>query len=187
MKNVQETIFGVPVWGFFMSEQKYQCRDYLDHLYNLTETEPSVKKSNFGGYQTHDNLHLAPVFREFCSGLEKFANTIVSEYTNKNLVSLKITEMWGNINTLNCYNAAHVHGGILSGVFYIKTPKDCGRLILKNPAVRSDAHLIRTSNYPIVPEPLACIIFPSWLEHYVEPNMSDEERVSISFNFDFSE
>jgi ectoine hydroxylase-related dioxygenase (phytanoyl-CoA dioxygenase family) len=26
------------------------------------------------------------------------------------------------------------------------------------------------------------IIFPSWLNHGVEPNLSDEERVCISFN-----
>ena len=25
-------------------------------------------------------------------------------------------------------------------------------------------------------------IFPSWIRHMVKPNMSDEERVSISFN-----
>ena len=26
------------------------------------------------------------------------------------------------------------------------------------------------------------IIFPSWLEHYVSPNMSEDKRISISFN-----
>ncbi len=25
-------------------------------------------------------------------------------------------------------------------------------------------------------------IFPSWIKHLVKPNMSDEERISISFN-----
>ena len=25
-------------------------------------------------------------------------------------------------------------------------------------------------------------IFPSWLEHYVSPNMSQDKRISISFN-----
>ena len=39
-------------------------------------------------------------------------------------------------------------------------------------------------NYPVEPSPLSCIIFPSWLSHYVEPNMSDEKRISLSFNFD---
>jgi uncharacterized protein (TIGR02466 family) len=29
------------------------------------------------------------------------------------------------------------------------------------------------------------LIFPSWLPHGVEPNMSDEDRISISFNYVF--
>lgn len=183
MKNLQETIFGVPVWGCIMHQQKYQSRDYADHLKECQETLLSEKKSNFGGYQSHDNLHLVPVFKEFSSSLENIANSIISDYTNNSKYKVRISEMWGNINNHYNFNAAHVHGGVLSGVFYIKTPLNCGRLILKNPAVRGDSSLIRAKDYPITPEPLACIIFPSWLEHYVEPNMSNEERISISFNF----
>lgn len=181
MKNLQEIIFGVPVWGLMMHEQKYQSRDYLDCLKELQETQPSEKKSNFGGWQSHDNLHQIPVFKEFVTSLENIANSIVSEYSTNTPV--RLSELWGNINNFYNFNGAHTHGGVLSGVFYIKTPVNSGRLILKNPAVRSDAHLFRLKDYAITPEPLACIIFPSWLEHYVEPNMSDEERISLSFNF----
>jgi uncharacterized protein (TIGR02466 family) len=182
MKDIQETIFGVPIWGFIMQEQKYQSRDYVDCIFEIKDSNPSVKKSNFGGYQTHDNLHKIPVFREFVTSLEKIGANIFSEYTDNKIQNMQITELWGNINNHGDFNGAHVHGGVLSGVFYIKTPINCGKLIFKNPAVRSDAHLIRMKDYPIIPEPLACIIFPSWLEHYVEPNMSDEERISLSFN-----
>ena len=61
-------------------------------------------------------------------------------------------------------------------------PANSGKLVLINPAVRSDGHLLRESNYPITPEKLACIMFPSWLEHYVESNLSNDMRISISFN-----
>ena len=30
------------------------------------------------------------------------------------------------------------------------------------------------------------LLFPSWLEHSVDANRSDEERISISFNLMFS-
>jgi hypothetical protein len=33
------------------------------------------------------------------------------------------------------------------------------------------------------PEPNLMILFPSWLKHDVEPNQSDEERISVAFNF----
>ena len=35
------------------------------------------------------------------------------------------------------------------------------------------------------PEEGLMIIFPSWLLHYVEPNLSSEERIAISFNISF--
>lgn len=177
MKEHQINLFSVPVWGFVLSEQKYQSRDYIDTILELEKTEPSQRKSNFGGYQTHDNLHKFPVFREFISSLERIASSCLEQ---KAIVS----EMWGNINYKHCYNGAHTHGGALSGVFYLHVPPNSGKLILCNPAVRSDGRFLRTSNYSVVPENLACIMFPSWLEHYVEPNLSDEPRISMSFNFE---
>lgn len=185
MRDNRVDIFSVPIWGFILNDQKYQSKDYIDTILSLEKTEPSVKKSNSGGYQTHDNLHDIPVFKEFVSALERISASCCEEYLSKQCKTI-VTEMWGNINYKYCYNAAHIHGGALSGVFYLKAPKNCGKLILRNPAVRSDGQLINTPNYSIVPENLALILFPSWLEHYVEPNLSEEVRMSISFNFKVS-
>jgi hypothetical protein len=67
-------------------------------------------------------------------------------------------------------------------VVWLQVPENSGRLVLINPAVRSDSRLLRSPNYPITPKRMGCIIWPSWLEHYVEINHSNQERVSISFN-----
>lgn len=184
IKDIQQTIFGTPIWGAMLNEQKYQSRDYIDCLLEIRDTQISAKKSNFGGHQTHPDLYLVPVFRELIRSIENLTNSIISEYTDNRTLRLEVKELWGNINTYRDYNASHTHGGILSGVFYLKTPKNCGRLVFRDPAVRSDGHIIRNKDYVINPEPLACIFFPSWLEHYVEPNMSNEDRISLSFNLD---
>ena len=55
--------------------------------------------------------------------------------------------MWANINEHGDFNMPHVHEGVLSGVFYCKTPENSGRLILQDPAVRSNAHLIKNSDF----------------------------------------
>jgi uncharacterized protein (TIGR02466 family) len=34
-------------------------------------------------------------------------------------------------------------------------------------------------------DPGLLLIFPSWLKHGVEPNLSDQERISVSFNYVF--
>jgi uncharacterized protein (TIGR02466 family) len=176
MKENSQLIFPTTIWGFILRDHEYQSSDYIKAIEDLEKTQSSVKKSNFGGYQTHDDLHITPIFRELVSSLEKIASKCLDH-------KAKITEMWGNVNYKYCYNATHSHGGILSGVFYLKVPKNSGRLILRNPAVRSDGHFLKNPDYSITPENFALIFFPSWLEHYVEQNLSDEKRISVSFNF----
>lgn len=177
----QHNIFHVPIWGFMLNSEKYHMYDYIELLERLEETEPSKKKSNFGGWQSRDDLDKEGVMQEFKKVLLTIANDIAA---SQNLPEVHLINLWGNINYKNSFNAAHTHEGIFSGVFYLRTPKNCGRLIFQNPVVRADTSVYKIKDYPIDPVPLACIIFPSWLEHYVEPNLSEEKRICLSFNFD---
>ena len=184
MENDQYDIFSVPIWGYVLNQQKHQNYNYIEKILEIQQNEQSEKKSNFGGFQTRDNLHHEPVMKEFVTILNSIANSIISKHVQ---LEVEVKEMWGNVNNKNNYNGAHIHAGVLSGVFYSKVPPNSGRLILCNPAVRADGKMFRPNNFAIMPEPLACIFFPSWLEHYVEPNLSDDERISISFNIDFKD
>ena len=102
--------------------------------------------------------------------------------------------MWANINPPGGMNRAHQHPNSLwSGVYYIKAPKNSGDLKIDDP--RSSAamcrprqkdgekplRLYRETHYA----PIAgrCIMFPSWLMHCVDPNESNDIRISVSFNF----
>ena len=105
----------------------------------------------------------------------------------------RLDNMWININPKNGYNISHHHPHtFLSGVFYVKTPEKCGRIYFKHPCTYLDYdwreyHLLSNIHDH---RPLRFMgaqagylyIFPSWLEHGVEPNKSDEDRISISFN-----
>jgi uncharacterized protein (TIGR02466 family) len=78
-------------------------------------------------------------------------------------------------------------------VYYIKAPKNSGHLKIDDPrSVASmtrprqkdgekPARLFRETNY----EPIAgrLIMFPGWLVHCVDPNESNDIRISVSFNF----
>ncbi len=183
MKENQFNIFSVPIWGVILKDQKHQNSNYIERILEIEKNEPSEHKSNFGGFQTRDNINLEPVMREFVSVINNLSNSIINEH-NGCKVEVEVKEMWGNINYKNNSNGAHTHSGILSGVFYSKVPENSGRLVLCNPAVRADGKMFRTPNFSITPEPLSCIFFPSWLEHFVEPNLSDDLRISISFNID---
>lgn len=182
MNEHSYNIFNAPIWGYVLSHEKYQAEDYIEKILEICASEPSVNKSNAGGgWQSRDNLHEDPLFKEFVNStlIKSIAQPILKEYGIENF---GIQSMWANINNKHSFNYQHTHEGLLSGVFYLKIPQNSGRLVFTNPAVRSESHPIRQKNYPIVPQELACIVFPSWLEHYVEPNMTEESRISISFN-----
>jgi len=175
----QHNVFQSPIWGFILNTEQYHAIDYIDTIMKMKETMPSQVKSNMGGWQSDDNLHSHGIFREFASIIRKLSSEILESYTKREVY---VQSMWANVNHKYNMNMAHTHEGELSGVFYLKIPPDSGRLILVNPMIRSEMKVIREKNYSIEPENLACIMFPSWMEHYVEMNQSDEDRISISFN-----
>jgi uncharacterized protein (TIGR02466 family) len=170
-------IFSVPIWGYVLNRENYHLKDYVEYILELEQNELSVTKSNFGGYQSRDNLNEEPIFQELVESITAAAQDSLSD-------KFKVIELWANINRYKDSNGAHTHGGYISGVFYLMTPENCGNLILCNPNVRADVTKFKINNYCIKPQPLACIIFPSWLEHYVEPNMSQKPRISMSFNIE---
>jgi uncharacterized protein (TIGR02466 family) len=173
------SIFATPLWGYVLTTQQAHLHKYIAKIQSLSQQESSVSKSNFGGWQSRDDLHKVTTFAPFVRTLEELAVKALEPYTTQKPC---IQSMWANINFKHNYNAHHTHEGWLSGVFYLQTPPNAGRLIFVNPAVRSEQSPVRARNYAIEPEPLACILFPSWLEHYVEPSRSDTPRISISFN-----
>ena len=97
--------------------------------------------------------------------------------------------MWANINKRNHWNIIHQHGQYtLSGTYYVKVPEDSGRIVFRDPrpGAIGNPFLINAfdkgefKNLNIMEGLLA--IWPSYLDHFVEPSNSDEERISISFD-----
>ena len=78
----------------------------------------------------------------------------------------------------------------MSGVFYIKVPKDSGKLVFTNDAlIRFFPLKVNNFNsnnsqvWRFEPEESMLYLFPAWLKHEVTPNSSNEDRISIAFNF----
>ena len=106
--------------------------------------------------------------------------------------------MWININEKGNYNALHNHPhSHISGVFWIKTPDNCGDIVFENPHHFDRYIEIRNLNQEIAEETKnyfgytffakegSILLFPSDIRHEVQQNNSDEERISISFNMTY--
>ena len=150
--------------------------------------------SNRGGYQSGQLLGLKT------DSFNTLANTIAqhggdfSKHIDLQIEKLK--DLWFNVNYYKDYNLIHDHFDAynkLSGVYYVKAPKDCGKIILYHPnrlvehswgaKIPKGKHNEWTGSiWKHEAKPGKLIIFPAWLEHSVEHNLSKSPRVSFSFN-----
>jgi len=186
---------------FFYKENLNIDIKFLEtYLKEVMDVDEGRTVSNYGGYQSNNldnNEYTFPLLEKVSENIQKVSNIIGIKKQG-----LKLHNFWLNINSKKDFNLPHVHPqSIISGVFYIKSPPNCGNLMLKNrnaDLVKSYFdywHLkeetdyamneITSQSWRIVPEENHLIIFPSWVEHYVEPNESDQERISISFNYGY--
>ena len=148
--------------------------------------------SNVGGYQSANLNENNPAIKNLIKEISKYVN-IFSKEILKIPQDLHLDCSWLNINGYKDYNSIHTHPfSIVSGVFYIKTPLNCGTLDFHNSTpikcYINDSILKEYNNYncakyffPVEENNL--YLFPSWLEHSVSPNLSNQERISYSFNF----
>ena len=105
---------------------------------------------------------------------------------------VKIINLWVVRQFKNEYNPIHYHNGQLSGVGYLKIPKNMNQnKIIKNKKVKTngtidfingDKSFLSKSIYNLNPKTGDLIIFPNYLMHTAYPFNVDGERRSFSFN-----
>jgi uncharacterized protein (TIGR02466 family) len=104
---------------------------------------------------------------------------------------LELCAFWVNIVAPNGYHGLHLHPhAVISGTYYLDTPKDSGRLKLEDPRLASFMAAPGKKSgatYPpfvyVNPKAGDLVLFESYLRHEVEQNRSGKDRVSVSFNY----
>jgi uncharacterized protein (TIGR02466 family) len=98
-------------------------------------------------------------------------------------------ESWANIHDRDGFNFAHMHDGcLLSGVFYLQVPPGSGALMLRDPRPGvistpfKGPHANSHNDVQVTPAEGLAVLFPNWLDHYVEPHGNDIPRIALSFN-----
>jgi uncharacterized protein (TIGR02466 family) len=174
-------LFPTYLWGFSLAARPHLAPACADALRALREDDPGVQKSNLLGWQSSDELHLQEPFSELSALIEQFVATQVAESYPK-VQRFEMMSMWGNINPPGAANLGHTHEHTVSGVFYLEVPADSGRLSLCDPRIRNMGLAGEERYFSVAAQPHGVLMFPAWLEHFVEPNLSGEERLSVAFN-----
>jgi len=103
-----------------------------------------------------------------------------------------IWDSWININPPGGFNRVHVHPNTrVAGAFWIKstnTMKSGNITFVRNNSyevesiVDDDKNKYSRSIATYEPHENNLILFPAYLQHHVEQNQTDEDRISMSFN-----
>jgi len=110
----------------------------------------------------------------------------------KKIKEIKIINLWVVRQLKNEYNPIHYHEGQLSGVGYLKIPKDMNQnKLVKNKKIKTNGtidfingqkNFLSKSIYNLNPKIGDLLIFPNYLMHTAYPFNVDGERRSFSFN-----
>jgi len=172
-------------------------QEYLDLLVReidqMRRKDPKGRQiSNaYTGWQSNDGCDSHPSFTKLVNRIEKvFADEVLPFHgitPKTHRMNVKVGNMWANVNDNGAWNKPHLHNGCwYSGVFYIKADGDEGHFI----AIETAPKVV--SEYPASPRTRESwdfpptvgqlVLFPSATMHMVEPNLTDKDRYSVSFN-----
>lgn len=123
-----------------------------------------------------------PYFKALVKILSKAARSYLMHLGKGDLVPPGEMELfvWASIHCRGSGHLTHVHpGSLLSGVYFSQVPAKAGRLHFEDPRGPLPPFHDR---FTVVPTTGDLVMFPSWLPHQVTSTVSDEPRVSWSFN-----
>lgn len=147
------------------------------------------------GWQSHQDLHKLEEFADLVSCVSGMAKSILL-FLKVGYDACEITGCWANVLARGASHRMHAHpNNFLSGVYYARTAPGADTINFHDPRVQTgiirppvtgltaentDQVVVRVSNGTL-------LMFPAYLQHSVDANASDQERVSVSFNVMFSE
>lgn len=185
-----EIIFSQAISVIDLNLDNEQIIEYC--LRKMDEDRKGRVLSNIGGWQSNDFYEPETEIQELASVTKSYVSSFANNFSYTD--SLKMDNFWININGKHNENGAHDHpNALIAAVYYASVPENSGHIQFHNPLSTYDKYLnekfIKSYNmfnsgcYNHYPKENQLIIFPGWLIHSVLPNESNDNRISIAFNF----
>ena len=157
--------------------------------------------NGYPGYTSYASLDdlpwRAPIFGDLEKALDKhvaaFCEALGFDLQGK---KLKCNAFWINILPEGGTHSSHIHPhSVISGTTYVAMPEGTSALKLEDPRLammmlsplrKKDAPQELQPFVYVKPEVGELLLWESWLRHEVPMNMSEEERISVSFNYNWA-
>jgi len=190
-------LFPVPIFHYKLENYKETNKELLNYILELQKNDKiGNTHSNRGGWhsQNFDIVNQGPPIN-FLNKIKDYLKHIISNEFGWRYVPNKqrIVAMWAIINKKNSFNVTHNHQNCyFSAAYYVKKPKNSGDITFFDPKEAKTYRFPKIEKYTeystesvtIKPEEGDLLIFPSYLYHSVDENLSEDDRIVISFNVD---
>ncbi len=170
--------------------------------YSIAEDDEAGQEwceaNDYPGYTSYASLTdlpwRFPIFGDLVKSLDAhvaaFAEDLEFELGDKKLV---LEDLWINILPEGGTHSSHIHPhSVISGTTYVSMPEGASALKLEDPRLpmmmaaptrrKSCREELKAFVYE-APGVGDVLLWESWLRHEVPMNMSDDERISVSFNY----
>ena len=156
------------------------------------------EENDFPGYTSYASLTdlpwRFPIFGDLVKALDKhvaaFAKDAGFDLADK---TLELEDIWINILPEGGIHTAHIHPhSVVSGTTYVSMPDGASAIKFEDPRHAmmmaapprlKDAPADRQNFIYVQPAVGDVLLWESWLRHEVPMNMSEEDRISVSFNY----
>jgi uncharacterized protein (TIGR02466 family) len=188
-------MFPTLVWKVQLDPQLHKKIDaqVLAVLARSRDPLPPLAPGN--GWQSIQTLHTLEEFRDLVSCVHRVVAGIL-HFLKVGYDAFEISACWATVLATGAAHRVHHHpNNYLSAVYYLRThpgadtinfhdPRSQSRVIqppvVNLTADNTDQVVVRVRNGTL-------LAFPAYLQHSVDANASEEERISISFNIMFSD
>lgn len=184
-------LFPTRIWQARMPNLAPHLQSWIASALAQRAAHPSpAGRTNRSGWNSEDMAVLdQPGLAPLQQAVQAACTSALSEMGEMGLHERFRLQAWINIHDRGGFNFLHVHeGSLLSGSFYLKVPPGSGKLVFRDPRPGVVHGQIKGalpngySDVQLMPEAGLLVLFPCWLEHYVEPHEGDEPRIAIAFN-----
>jgi uncharacterized protein (TIGR02466 family) len=145
-------------------------------------------------WQSRHGLHALPALAPLV-GQVRHGVAQVLAFLHVEAAPLELTGLWLNVAAPGGAVRMHNHpNNFLSGVYYVQVQQGADTISFHDPRLQTaivrppvtELTAYNTDQIVVTVEEGTLVIFPAWLMHSVDPNRSEKERISASFNAMFS-
>lgn len=184
--------FTTPVFALQYSDSEKLSKEIVP-IFKEIEQNDNNKYDYVNGYTNYSpNTNILEL--ENLLDLQSFITNSIKQIHNRLELTtpIKLINSWFSIGRKNSMHERHNHlPAVWSGVYYIQAKNDDGNITFFNENLKSNWPFCETSLdniltrqiFTIQPETGLMLVFPSYLEHQVHLNNTNNERIAISFNF----